>query len=330
MPRNWQKRINDLKPGQELTLTPWARIKDTIKAIDTVSSHSAATKSAQDIAKRVDSPAKLFEYVHSRVKYQPDNSTRQTVRTLDRSLRDGVGNCVDYTAAISAILKAQVKPHKYRLAGYGNNGFEHIYIIVNGKILDPVTGVFNKEEPYKIKKDIMPTLSVLNGPNNPVQAVKNITDQAQQYAPAKGAKASNIYSAFGGLIRQAVRLTRDLSYSPAQADQIIRHLYTGCDAIDANARMGFGKKGSHRQNCDKYVNRQSDDIYQKAFANATGPGSQGQQPGTGGGYLGPGGNTTGGGTTGGGTPPAQEAGFNLAQALPLLAVAAGAVLLSKK
>lgn len=315
MPDTWRERISKLQPGHDLELTPAATIRQTVEAIDMVSSHSANTKAAKDIAREANTLADVFNKVLSRVKYKPDTATRQTVRTLDRAFRDGVGNCVDYTAALSAILKAKGISHSYRLAGYGLNGYDHIYIMSNGKALDPVTGQFNTEAPYKRKRDIMPKLTVLNGP---VEDVTRITSQAA------GNKPDKIYNNFGGIVRSAVRLSRDLQYNANQASAILSRIYGACDQI-GNARWDiFSAPGSHRNKCNNYVNRKADDIVSRAI-----------DP------LSTGGTTTGG--TGSGTqigtssnprptggPGVNTAGFNLTGALPLLAIGAGALLLTKK
>lgn len=314
MPRGeWIKKISELQPGHELVLTPWARIKDTIKAIDAVSSHSAATKQASDIATQATSLQDIFDYVLSKVEYKPDTSSTQTVRTLAASLRNGVGNCVDYVTALSAILKAQGKPHKYRLAGYGNNGFEHIYIIADGKILDPVMGAFNRERAYKLKKDIMPNLKVLNGP---VEDVSRITDQAP------GSSGISIYNSLGGLVRQAYRLSKNLTYNSNQASQIVTKLYDACSYIGGDSRRG---------NCNKYVNRKYDSVIDRATdSQPSYGGNQGGQGGQGGNFLGFGGNGNGGNTPPPAPPAPGQAGFNITSMLPLLAVAAGTLLLTKK
>lgn len=113
---------------------------------------------------------KLFNALHRLVYFFPDPKGSQLIRTVNRTLKDQRGNCVDYTVLQSAFLRALGVPHKIRMAEYEGQqdpGLSHIYIqTADGLTMDPVIGqdqhgneinkayrkpYFNMERPF-IKK----------------------------------------------------------------------------------------------------------------------------------------------------------------------------------
>jgi len=131
-------------------------------------------KTIQDLARYISGEDRvlesLFDHVYDNVVYRADPIQLQKLRTPERCLREGVGNCVDYSILISSVLLALGIPHKMRIISFGRRGqWEHVYIITNkGVVLDPVlgqkqdgtdskynrlNGLFNTETDYRVKKD---------------------------------------------------------------------------------------------------------------------------------------------------------------------------------
>lgn len=83
----------------------------------------------------------IFEFVFRCARYFPDKKGKQTVRTFRKLLKDGYGNCVDYSTAISTILKAKGVEHYFKKVSMDGKSFSHIYVVTRkGKVLDCVLG----------------------------------------------------------------------------------------------------------------------------------------------------------------------------------------------
>lgn len=131
----------------------------------------------------------IFNYVYDEVTYVPDEGDYQDIRTPQRSLRDHVGNCVDYTVLIGSLLYALDIPFNIKVAEIEKEqGFEHVYIVTDKYIMDPcigqpqdgsaiykrpAKGKFNKETyHYNSKIYNMTKLRLLQGTARTSRAVK--------------------------------------------------------------------------------------------------------------------------------------------------------------
>lgn len=161
-------------------------LEETVKWIKKLAIDGTKNEDLQRIAKEIASNGNVIEdvynYAHNNVTYYPTPENRQIIRPVFTILRDGKGNCVDYTILQSALLLILNVPHVYRLVSYDSSlESEHIYIVAQNKILDPVIGQkqdgteinslkeshFNKEIPYISKKDVkMSSLEILQGVRN--------------------------------------------------------------------------------------------------------------------------------------------------------------------
>lgn len=121
---------------------------------------------------------KIFDAIFRLVYFFPDPQNCQYVRTVNRTLKDRRGNCVDYSVFFSAFLRALGIPHQIQIVEYPNQltpGISHIYVkTMDGITLDAVigqdqegneinkksrTGFFNKEIlpiKQKIVKKVIP------------------------------------------------------------------------------------------------------------------------------------------------------------------------------
>lgn len=83
----------------------------------------------------------IFDYAYDNITYIPDEDGFQDIRTPQRALKDGVGNCVDYTVFMGALLYALDIPFRIKVVEIEKGeGFEHVYIETNKYILDPCLG----------------------------------------------------------------------------------------------------------------------------------------------------------------------------------------------
>ena len=76
----------------------------------------------------------LFLWVHHVARFKGDTPEKQTIRTGQRSLIDGLANCVDYCVLLSSFLINMGVPHFFRMAGYDRDqpqNFSHIYIVLD-------------------------------------------------------------------------------------------------------------------------------------------------------------------------------------------------------
>lgn len=97
-----------------------------------------------NLGKSVSDLKKIFNAVHRIISFDPDPENVQVVRTVNRTLKDQRGNCVDYTVIFSAFLRALKIPHVIRIVEYPGQikpGFSHIYAkTLDGITLDAVVG----------------------------------------------------------------------------------------------------------------------------------------------------------------------------------------------
>lgn len=99
---------------------------------------------------------KIFDCIFKLVYFFPDPASAQYVRTVNRTLKDRRGNCVDYSVLFSAFLRALQVPHRIRIVEYPNQkvpGISHIYVqTLNGITLDAVIG--QDQEGREVNKKI--------------------------------------------------------------------------------------------------------------------------------------------------------------------------------
>jgi len=73
--------------------------------------------------------------------FEPDPISTQRLKTINRLIRDGRANCVQYTIAIGAVFLALNRPVTIRTVAYKNaRQFDHVYPIINGIACDVVIG----------------------------------------------------------------------------------------------------------------------------------------------------------------------------------------------
>lgn len=105
----------------------------------------------------------IWSFVKHKIHYIIDTSGKQFIKTPSRIWADGYADCKGYSIFTSSVLKnLGITSFGYRFVSYSSSPiYTHVYVYVlhDGKeyILDSVMDEFNKEKPYKFKKDISMT-----------------------------------------------------------------------------------------------------------------------------------------------------------------------------
>lgn len=190
---------------KEVILQRNARTADIVRHMKQAARKGATSEEIKRMAAQCNSLEDVFNAAINAASYERDPEGKQLIRTPDRTIKEGVANCVDYTVLISSILLAKGMPHYIRVSKYRNGAYSHVYVKVNNTTIDPVSGTFNKEVPYLAKKDYkMADVYLLQGPTP-----ANFTELQKavgQIFDTSGSKCDNVYSLAGGSIRKAWRI----------------------------------------------------------------------------------------------------------------------------
>ena len=101
--------------------------------------------------------SKIFHDIFYKTNYKKDPEGIQQIRTGTRLLKEGIGNCVDYSVIFSSFLLNLGIPHKFRMISTDRNrpnAFSHIYLVTDsGIVMDAVIGQDQNGFEYKKKKN---------------------------------------------------------------------------------------------------------------------------------------------------------------------------------
>jgi hypothetical protein len=91
--------------------------------------------------KNPNSLKRFAQIIYSLIYFEPDPMNRQLLRTPLASLRDSVGNCVDYSILLGSVARAAGLPVVLRLVKFKpETDFVHVYPVINGVPIDLVMG----------------------------------------------------------------------------------------------------------------------------------------------------------------------------------------------
>lgn len=101
---------------------------------------------------------RVFDFVYHYIKYVPDSTVKEQVRTPLRCLHDQAGDCDCYSVLIASIFENLGIKYVVRIAEYANKGYyQHVYVValVHGReyVCDPVIEKCFTEKEYSRKKD---------------------------------------------------------------------------------------------------------------------------------------------------------------------------------
>lgn len=111
----------------------------------------------------------LYLYCRQNFKYANDPLGKELIRSPYQSWQDrkaGI-DCEDFTIIIAACLVRYNYNPSLRIVDYGN-GWQHIYIVVESIVIDPVSEIYNYEETYVRKMDfpVMSSMGLVMGLGN--------------------------------------------------------------------------------------------------------------------------------------------------------------------
>ena len=117
------------QPGQTVIIKKRASFADTMRHIERIAAEGAKHPKIKAISRRIasepDPVRAAFDFAYNAAVYVPDPIDFQDIRYPQRTIRDGIGNCVDYSVLISSILRNVGIPHRFRVAAY-HHGFRSI------------------------------------------------------------------------------------------------------------------------------------------------------------------------------------------------------------
>jgi hypothetical protein len=129
-------------------LTRNGTTEQTVRAMREIVNFAAANdKYLKLLSKRLkNDPARLlkaFRFAYLAARYERDLPDVQTIRTPKRLIREGRGNCVDYSVLLSALLKLMNEPHVIKVVKFKKNTpFAHVYVkTINGVTLTTETSI---------------------------------------------------------------------------------------------------------------------------------------------------------------------------------------------
>ncbi|MBA4849046.1 hypothetical protein [Emticicia sp. BO119] len=107
----------------------------------------------------------LYSYCRKEFAYHVDPKGKELIRSPYQSWSDrknGI-DCEDYAIIIASTLLELGYSSTLRIVDYGN-GWQHIYVLVQGIVIDPVSSLFNYQESYNRKLDfVVETTKGLSG-----------------------------------------------------------------------------------------------------------------------------------------------------------------------
>lgn len=96
----------------------------------------------------------IYDFVFAYVKYTEDAPDREQLRRPLRTLYDQKGDCDCYSLLVASICENLDLDYKVRIAEYDHKGYyQHVYIIIEGMVCDPVIDRCFKEKKPSKKRD---------------------------------------------------------------------------------------------------------------------------------------------------------------------------------
>lgn len=207
----------------------------------------------------------IYNFLRTRVDYKKDPDGKQLIQLPARLIRGtGKGDCKSLSLAAAAFMYcAGFKNVRLRYASYSASDStpSHVYAVgddENGKeiIIDAVYKHFNREVPYKSKKDYKMQISVLSGTPEPLGIVvqrkaqnivnKKLTPGAMQIKKKPGANIDNLLTKVrpGGFYFNVITNEKNrrkgqpsnITYTPTQLAAYLNKVQK-----HANARTGVIK-----------------------------------------------------------------------------------------
>lgn len=96
----------------------------------------------------------IYDFVCAYIKYTEDSPNNEQLRRPLRTLYDQKGDCDCYSCLVASICENLGLSYKVRIAEYDNKGYyQHVYIVIEGYVCDPVIDACFKEKKTTKRKD---------------------------------------------------------------------------------------------------------------------------------------------------------------------------------
>jgi len=148
-------------------------VNDTVLKIKEIiqDNHAQVSELAKTLKRNSlhDTCEAVWDFVFNQIQYKRDKVGVEQLSTpariwLNRSTPNTPSDCDDHTIFCGSLLYCLGIPFSIRIAGYDNNPFSHVYIVVDDSIcIDTVLHRFNVEAPFTSKKDSKMRIETLQG-----------------------------------------------------------------------------------------------------------------------------------------------------------------------
>ena len=99
----------------------------------------------------------VSKYIWDNVTFKKDNPNRQQIRYGTKAIRDGIGNCVDYSVLLSQFLINLRIPHSFIMVATNEkqpDNYNHIFVVLDDYNL-PIDLVIGQDQTGKGNKSNM-------------------------------------------------------------------------------------------------------------------------------------------------------------------------------
>ena len=118
-------------------------VQDSVNQTAAIAVHFKGANAAKNV----------FDFLKQEIVYKADGFNQDILKPNALIIK-GVGDCKSFTLFAAGVLINLGYNVVIRYAGYNNNTMlNHVYLVANGIIVDPVWGIYNSEKPYKVKRD---------------------------------------------------------------------------------------------------------------------------------------------------------------------------------
>lgn len=101
-----------------------------------------------NLKNNLESIKKISKFIFNHVYFEKDKSNNQIIRYGTRALRDGFGNCVDYSVLLSQFLLNLGVKHSFKMVATEKNdpkSFNHIFVMLDNYNL-PIDLVIGQDQ----------------------------------------------------------------------------------------------------------------------------------------------------------------------------------------
>lgn len=95
----------------------------------------------------------LYDFLVKNVRFVEDRDGEQNLKSPEALIWSGFGDCKSFSIFVASVLWNLGENFCFRFVSYGSSNVTHVYVVTNDIILDCTIKKYNRELPYKFKKD---------------------------------------------------------------------------------------------------------------------------------------------------------------------------------